>query len=122
MTPTRTTCDSNYTVEIWQGITYSREFKYTDVNGDAIDLTGKVISIKFKDVFPTQLELFSNTAPSVLGSTFLVTDAVNGKFRLQLTDEETATTDTGQGKWWIELYTGSDVDLLWIDSVLVKEL
>lgn len=113
------TNDTHYTILIYKGVTYSRTFEYTNSDGTPINLTGKSLSIKFKDTFPAQLELFTNGSPSTLGSTFLVTDAVNGKFRLQLTDDETAVAKVGQGKWWIELYSGSDVDLLWLDNTSV---
>lgn len=116
------TQDSHYTILIYKGVTYSREFQYLSSDGTPIDLTGKSVSIKFKNVFASQLELFSDTLPSTLGSTILITDAALGKFRLQLTDDETATAKCGSGSWWIELYSGSNVDLIWLDSVSVIEL
>lgn len=114
--------ETHYTINLYKGITYSKTFQYKGADGNPIDISTKYFSIKFKDVFPAQLDLFTNAGASVLGSTFTVIDAPNGKFRLQLSDEETATAGTGSGKWWIEVYDGSDINLLWLDSVNVVEL
>lgn len=113
--------ENHYTLVFYQGIAFSKIFEYTDSTGTPINLTGKIISIKFKGVFPTQLELFSNGGTSTLGSSFLITDAVNGKLTLQISLEETLTATLGNsGKWWIELEDGTG--LIWIDNVLVKEI
>lgn len=117
------TIEADFPLELYQGITYSREFQYFDETNTPIDLTGKIISIKIKDVFPTQLNLFSNLPASVLGSDLTIVDAIDGKFRLKLTEDETTTARLGTaGKYWIELYDGDDIDVLWIDGVCVTEV
>ncbi len=115
------TVDNNYTITLYKGITYSRVFEYTDSDGVPINLTGKILKITFKNVFPQIVEIASNTGATPQGSTFTIIDAINGKFRLQLTDEETDTAETC-GTWWIELISGSDIDLLWLDKVEIVEL
>lgn len=112
----------NYTIRLYKGITYNKSFVYKDSSGTPINLTGKSVSIKFKDIFPTQLELFSDGAPSDLGSTITITDATEGAFTIQITLAETLTGDTGQGRWWIELHDGTESFLIWLDDVTLEEI
>lgn len=121
------TCQTRYTIELRKGIAWTKEFTYTTKDGVAIDLTGLPVSIKFKDVFPADLELFSDNGESVLGSSIEVTDAPAGKFIVKISKAETDTAAVGAGRWWIERYDALDVDkeyghLLVLDDVNVQEI
>lgn len=125
MAAQRVACSTSqsYQIVLYQGVVYSRNFQYTGPSGAGIDLAGKVLTIKFKDVFDNLFILSTDGAPSVLGSSFTITDEPNGKFRLQLSDEETATAGVGSGTWWIEIDESGNTDLLWPpDEVKVIEL
>lgn len=102
------TFDTNYKVIMYQGIAWYKHFTYTNADDTPIDLTGKIVSIKFKDVFPEFLELFSDTGNSALGSNIMFEDASLGKFIVSISKEETETAECGNGKWWVEYYESSD--------------
>lgn len=118
----RLVSDTTFTLQLYRGITYSTTFTYTDPNDVPINLTGKSIVIGLKDIFDNTLLLGSALPASALGSTVTITDAVNGKFRLYITDEETETADLGSGRWWIEEHDGGDVNLLLRDDVQVDDI
>lgn len=126
--PKRLTEDSvaNYPLRILRGITYSRVFQFANNDGSPVDLTGMEIVIHLRDVFPTLVVMSSNDAPTPLGSEVVITDAVNGKFRFKLTDEETLTavltTSSTEARWWIELHDTGDVDLLLLDCATVEDI
>lgn len=125
MAPRRITDNfqNNYTIVLYKGVTYNKSFTYTDSSDVPIDLTGKSVSIHFKNVFDDDLELNSDDAPTALGSFITITDEVGGAFTLQLSKEETATATKGPGTWWLELHTGNMIEMLWTpDEVTVIEL
>lgn len=117
---------TSYPLELYRGMTYSRTFQYSNSDGTPIDLTGKSIVVHIRNVFPTLLVLDSDAAPTALGSEVVMVDAVDGRFRLKLTDEETLTaeltTSSSEARWWIELHDGGDVILLWKDCVTVEDI
>ena len=102
-----------YTFEIYRGITYTRSF------------TGKSIVIKFKDFLNTTLVLASDDVDAGQ-SRVEITDAVNGKFKLVISESDTQsaklTTSSNQGSWWIELHDGDDIFLIWKDKVKVTDV
>lgn len=104
------TCETFYTINLYKGQAWNKEFTYTDANGEPIDLSTTPVSIKFKDVFPDQLELFSDGSPTALNSSLEITDAVGGKFTVKLSKDEILTAEVGTGSWWIEFYDTLDVD------------
>lgn len=117
------TSQEHYTIVLYKGITYSKNFQWTDRNGVGIDLTGKVLTVSFKNVFDDLFQMSTDDSPTTLGSTFTITDILNGKFRLQLTDEETETAEVGGGNWWVEIEESGNIDILWgPDDVNVIEL
>lgn len=118
----RRVSNSTYTLQIYKGITYSRTFQYKDADDVPIDLTNKSIVIQLKDIFTSVLQLGSSLPASALGSSVTITDAANGKFRLLITDEETAAAELGTGRWWIELHDAGDVTLLWRDDIKVEDV
>lgn len=114
--------DSQYTIYFRKGITYAEVFTYTDPDGVPIDLTGKTVRMTFHSVFEDDL-VIDNSAPSLLGSTLIITDPTTGVFRVQVSAAETATAEiTTCGRWWIEVITGSEIELLWIDYLTVLDL
>lgn len=114
-----------YTFEIYRGITYTRSFTYKNPSGEAINLTGKSIVIKFKDFLNTTLVLASDDVDAGQ-SRVEITDAVNGKFKLVISESDTQsaklTTSSNQGSWWIELHDGDDIFLIWKDKVKVTDV
>lgn len=112
--------DLQYPITLYRGITYSRSFTYEDENEAPINLTGKIVVVKFKSVFTNLLTLDSSEAPTTLGSSVVITDAPAGKFTFTLTDEETLTAKDN-GRWWMELRSGGAADLLWRDEVIVLD-
>jgi hypothetical protein len=117
------TTSQQFCINLYKGITYSKAFQWTDSNGVGIDLGGKSLVINFKNTFDSLLTLATDGSPTTLGSFFSITDEVNGNFRLQLSDEETATANTGAGSYWIEVHDGGNIDILWgPDTVEVFEL
>jgi len=119
--PQRVSSNTTYTLPLYRGITYSKTFTYQDSAGVGINLTGKEIQVKVKDVFPALLSIGSDLPTTTLGSSVTITDAVNGKFNVHISDEETETAELGSGRWWIELHDAGDVLLLWRDAVDVND-
>lgn len=114
---------TKYPIKIYKGITWSRTLTFTDKNGAPINISTKDFVFKLKDVFSSLFTIGTNLPATALGSQVTKVDAVNGKFRILVTDEETATAITGSdGKWWIELHDTGDVKVLWIDCVTVEDI
>ncbi len=115
-------CNAGYILEILRGISLSEPFTYKNPDGSAIDLTGKTVVFKLK--FGTTIHTYTSTA-NAYGSSVTITDAINGKFLVLVTDEETLTfalTDGTPGKWWLELHESGNIDLLWRDDVTVEDV
>lgn len=116
-----------YDIEMRRGITMSIPITYKQPNGAPVDLTGKSIVAKFKNVFSTLLSIDSDDAPTALGSSVTITDALAGKALIKVSDEETLTAiltedATEQARWWAELHDAGDVQLLVIGDVTVTEV
>ncbi len=109
---------SNFTIQLYRGIPYTQLFTWTNDDGSPIVLTGKVIEFIFKDVFPTQIELSSDGAPTTLGSKVEIIDDEEGEFKLTISESETLTAYTGGGKWWMLL----DGELIHLDNVNVCDV
>jgi hypothetical protein len=112
---------SRYPLDLYQGMTYSQEFTWKS-GGVAVPLSGKVIRLHIKGVFPTLLVLSSDESPNSLGSFVSITNESAGKFVIQLSSAQTATALTN-GKYWIEYQVGDVVKPLWLpDNVIVHEI
>ena len=111
-----TEAKKTYTLKIDKGFTYFRAFTFNapapgstianPIAGDPIDLTGKsiIFNLRCGGVILT----INSGTPSALGSTITITDAINGKYVLKLTDEETDLFNAPVGRWWITLIDGGD--------------
>lgn len=119
---TTSQCTVGFPIILYRGVSYVQTFTYYNPDRTPIDLTGKGIIIEFKDVFGTTLRLSSEDSPTALGSYVEITDAVNGEFKLVVTDEETLTAELGPGRWWMGRIEGSEVILIWRDSVDVQDV
>jgi hypothetical protein len=113
---------SNFTLEIYRGASCSEGFQYLNPDGTPVDISGKVVAFGLKNIFDSTFKLTSGDAPTTLGSSIEITDAVNGEFRFLITDEETETANLGTGRWWVEVRDGGDVKLLWRDTAVVYDI
>lgn len=112
---------SRYTLDLYQGMTYSKEFTWKSA-GQPVPLSGKTIRLHIKDVFSSLLVLSSDESPNSLGSFVSITNADAGKFIIQLSSAQTALA-LKNGKYWIEYQVGDLVKPLWLpDSVVVHEI
>lgn len=117
-----------YTLKVEKGFTFTRTFSFnapaagsTPANpliGPPINLTGKSIIFNLR-CGAVNLEINSGT-PSLLGSTITITDALNGKYTLKLTDEETERFLAPIGRWWMTLIDGGDETPLGYGGITVS--
>jgi hypothetical protein len=117
-----------YTLKIDKGFTYIRAFTFNapatgstatnPIAGDPVDLTGKSIIFNLR-CGGVVLTINSGT-PSALGSTITITDAINGKYTLKLTDEETDLFIAPVGRWWMTLIDGGDESPLGYGGITVS--
>ena len=116
---------ANFTITLLRGTAYSQVFIHKSA-GVPTNLTGKDVVFKFKDVFEDLFVLSSADAPTALGSSVEITDAVDGEFTLYLSPEETETaelTTSGCGHWWIEFVeSGVPTPPIWVDKVVVLDI
>ena len=117
-----------YTLKIDKGFTCFRAFSYNapapastaanPIVGDPINLTGKSIIFNLR-CGGIVLTINSGT-PSASGSTITITDAVNGKYALKITDEETDLFNAPVGRWWLTLIDGGDETPLGYGGITVS--
>jgi hypothetical protein len=113
-------CNTGFPIIIYRGISLSLAFTYKDDDDNPIDLTGKEIVFKLK--FDNTI-LTYNSTPNSFGSVVTITDDINGEFHVLVTDEETTDMDLQtEGRWWLELHDGGNVDLLYKDNVTVQDV
>ena len=116
-------CTTSYKITLFQGVTYARSLQYLNSDGTPVNLTGKIVKFKVKDIFTSLLTLSSDSAPNTYLSQVAITNAAQGQFQIKLTDEQTATAEIGaEGRWWIELHDAGDVNILWRDDIEVIDV
>lgn len=120
-----------FQIKFLKGETFEVEFQYQTVNADGtrtpINITGKVVSIYFRlnKKSTDLLVLASNAAANAYGSVLTVTNAVLGKFKPKVTNEQTALdafTAGKDGSWWVMLDDGTDPIRLWKDEFVIREI
>lgn len=113
-------CTSDGTLIIYRGISVNLPFTYKNDDGTGFDLTGKTVVFKLK--FGSTVYEYTTT-PNSYGSVVTITDEVNGEFTVLVASVETLLFDlTQDGVWWLELHTGSIVDLLYRDIAVVEDV
>ena len=114
-------CATEYTLNIFRGITCRLTFTYTDPDDQPIDLTGKEIKVKIKTVFGELLTL-TDVANSYGSSVVINAPPTDGSFTLTITDEQTTVAELTQGRWWVELHDSGAVDLLVRGPAIARDI
>jgi len=95
-------------IEILRGIEWSEEFVLSDAAGDPVDLTNHTLVGIIKTT-----DALDGTTLTTFTTTIVAEDAVNGLFRLTLSEAQTAALTAAKlaGYWFVYYYGASTANL-----------
>lgn len=108
-------------IEVYRGDSPTFEITVTDQNGDPVDLTGAEIVFSVKKKLTDTAYVFQrkNTAAGGGDDEILIIDAVNGKFRLLLTNAVTQDLELRDYVHDFQITLGTDVHTILPGSFIV---
>lgn len=103
----------------YRGVTNVTLFHYITSAGADINLTGTPLTFRISRPPEADYVLVSGDPPNAQGSQLVITNAVQGKFTLTITDEDTALFEFNLGGWWLGLNNGGAISRIAFGKVIV---